>query len=416
MMINGTNAEYLVIGALLRNPDLFGELALKQEMFADIYSHNFIKYANQHNKVDIADIYAQSQKYGNEFFPENLMEKLLNDRLIMKSHFTQYQIDVLEIYKKRKIKEATDNYTKQPNRENQLFLESTLKYLNDIEIKRKDTKAETLSTIKEELLQEVKPRLLKTGYKNLDSLISGFEPGQLVVIAARPSMGKTAFALNIGCELESNNCNVAVFSLETTAKKITQRVIASRTLVNLSKFKYPESINQDEMLKITEFMDRFQKMNFMINDGSQITPKDIQNQAARMMNESDNNVIIIDYLTLMKSDENIKDRRLEVEDISRKLKIIAKEYKCVIIALSQLSRGVEGRNDKRPVMSDLREAGGVEQDADMIFMLYRPDYYNKEQEETQHAKSDVECIVAKNKDGATGTADFEFYRKVQRFY
>ncbi|PTK52353.1 damage-inducible protein, partial [Staphylococcus haemolyticus] len=127
-------------------------------------------------------------------------------------------------------------------------------------------------------------------------------------------------------------------------------------------------------------------------------------------------VIFIDYLTLMQSDVQMKDRRLEVEKISRDLKIIAKETGCVIIALSQLSRGVESRNNKRPMMSDLREAGGIEQDANMIFLLYRDDYYDQSMQDHETGKSDIEFNVAKNKDGETGTVELEFYKKSQRFY
>lgn len=128
------------------------------------------------------------------------------------------------------------------------------------------------------------------------------------------------------------------------------------------------------------------------------------------------NVIFIDYLTLMSSDTPQKDRRLEVEKISRDLKVIAKETRSTIIALSQLSRGVESRQDKRPLMSDLREAGGIEQDANMIFFLYREDYYDRTLQDDDTGRSDIEFIISKNKDGQTGTVDLEFYKKTQRFY
>ena len=145
-----------------------------------------------------------------------------------------------------------------------------------------------------------------------------------------------------------------------------------------------------------------------------MTPQDVREVAMKSSDKP--HVIFIDYLTLMQSDIPQRDRRLEVEKISRDLKIIAKETGCVIIALSQLSRGVESRNDKRPMMSDLREAGGIEQDANMIFFLYREDYYDKEMQDNETGKSDIEFIIAKNKDGETGTAELEFYKKSQRFY
>ena len=135
------------------------------------------------------------------------------------------------------------------------------------------------------------------------------------------------------------------------------------------------------------------------------------------MQKSDKpNIIFIDYLTLMQSDTPQKDRRLEVEKIARDLKIIAKETDSVIIALSQLSRGVESRQDKRPMMSDLKEAGGIESDANVVFLLYREDYYNQELADNETGKSEIEVNVAKNKDGETGTVNMEFYKKNQRFF
>ena len=145
-----------------------------------------------------------------------------------------------------------------------------------------------------------------------------------------------------------------------------------------------------------------------------MTPQDVREVASQKTDKP--HVIFIDYLTLMQSDVPQRDRRLEVEKISRDLKIIAKETGCIIIALSQLSRGVESRSDKRPMMSDLREAGGIEQDANMIFFLYRDDYYDQDQQDNITGKSEIEFIISKNKDGETGVVHLDFYKKTQRFY
>lgn len=408
--------EYFTISALIKFPELADDLRLKPEMFYDTHYRNVIKFINKQHGLDVNELFYQAKKFEDKFIPSELIKKMRNDPYVMKTHFNQYQLEVLEHYKAVTLSDATKAYTEQPTQKNLKYMQDVMTLLDDLQIVKHDSKNQSIEQIMDEIYQQTKPKLMPTGFESIDQLIGGFEEGQLVVIGARPSAGKTALALNIGIEMEKRNCNVAVFSLETTVKKIGQRIVSSLSRVNLTKFKYPDSLSQDELLKITDSLDVYQKMNIRVNDDSNVTPADIRRTASKMQREGTNNVIIIDYLTLMKSDKKLNDRRLEVEDISRQLKIIAKEFKCVIIALSQLSRGVESRNDKRPMMSDLREAGGIEQDADMIFLLYRDDYYNKPEEYDHAGKSVVECIVAKNKDGEVGTAKLDFYKPIQRFY
>lgn len=410
-------SEYFLIGALIKYPELVSDLKVKVEMFEDEHYQNVIKYINKQNGLDVNDLYYNSKKFGEKFISSESIKRMRNDGYIMKSHFTQYQIDVIERYKKKVISEAAELYIKHQNKDALLYMQQIISETEKFDVTKTDTKNDAILQIMDDIYQQSESQLMPTGFKNLDQLIGGFEPGQLIVVGARPSAGKTALALNIGIEMEKLNCNIAVFSLETTVKKITQRIAASIAQVNLHKFKYPDSFSEDELLKLTDSLDTFQKMNFTVDENPLVTPADIRKTAIKMNKESDKNIIIIDYLTLMKSDKNFGvNNRLEVEDISRQLKIIAKEQRCVIIALSQLSRGVESRNDKRPMMSDLREAGGIEQDADMIFLLYRDDYYNKPKEYDPNAVSIIECIVAKNKDGEVGTAKLQFYKKIQRFY
>lgn len=413
--MNESNLEYLVIGALLKFPELYGELALSPEMFSDGFANNVMKYINEQNRVDKNDIYIQAKKLEGKFMPTDLMKQLASDKYIMKSHFTNYQIEVLEKYKELKLAEATENYSQDRSRQSLDYLKSTIDYLDGLQVKKIDSKKETIDAIADEIFNGKETNVMKTGFTSIDNYIDGFEPGDLVIVGARPSLGKTAFALNMAIELEKNNCNVTVFSLEMAAKKIVTRMMASQTLISLNKFKKVEALTNEEIEKSINFLDRYNKSNIRVNADPKATPADIRRAASTMKQESDRNVIIIDYLTLMKSDTNFRDRRLEVEDISRKLKIIALEYNCTVIALSQLSRGVEGRNDKRPMMSDLREAGGIEQDADMVFMLHREDYYDREKADEVTGISEVECIIAKNRNGATGTATLNFHKKIQRF-
>lgn len=414
--MNESNLEYLVIGALLKFPELYGELALSPEMFSDGFANNVMKYINEQNRVDKNDIYIQAKKLEGKFMPTDLMKQLVSDKYIMKSHFTNYQIEVLEKYKERKLAEATENYSQDRSRQSLDYLKSTIDYLDGLQVKKIDSKKETIDAIADEIFNGKKTNVMETGFTSIDNYISGFKPGQLVVVGARPSLGKTAFALNMAIELEKNDCNVTVFSLEMSSKDIVTRMMASQTLIDLKKFEKVDALTNEEIEKSINFLDRYSKSNIRVNADPKATPADIRRAASTMKQESDRNVIIIDYLTLMKSDSNFRDnRRLEVEDISRKLKVIALEYKCTVIALSQLSRGVEGRNDKRPMMSDLREAGGIEQDADMVFMLHREDYYDREKADEATGISELECIIAKNRNGATGIATLNFHKKIQRF-
>ncbi|PKE18690.1 DnaB-like helicase C-terminal domain-containing protein [Macrococcoides caseolyticum] len=413
--MNESNLEYLVIGALLKFPELYGELALSPEMFSDGYANNVMKYINEQNRVDKNDIYIQAKKLEAGFMPTELMKQLVSDKYIMKSHFTNYQIEVLEKYKERKLAEATENYSQDRSRQSLDYLKSTIDYLDKLDIKKMDTKKEVVDRLAKKMLEKEKPILMKTGFTSIDNYIGGFKPGQLVIVGARPSVGKSAFALNLATQLEKNEYNVSFVSLEMTDDEVVERIISARTLIDLKKFENPDSLSEEELEKYIIALEGHYKSDLKVVADPTVTPADIRRLASTMQQESEKNVIVIDYLSLMSSDGRFKDRRLEVEDISRKLKVIALEYKCTVIALSQLSRGVESRNDKRPMMSDLRETGGIEQDADIVFMLHRDDYYDRDSIDGVTGISETECIIAKNRSGATGIATLNFHKKIQRF-
>lgn len=224
---------------------------------------------------------------------------------------------------------------------------------------------------------------------------------------------KTALAINLGVNFALKGLAVTFVSLETTERKITDRLLASLAKVELHKFKNTDLMTDEDISKVIDQIGVYEKLDFKVVDNNNITPQKIRNVIS---NNDKQNIVIIDYVQLMKAEGNFKDRRLEIESISRELKILVKETNSVIIALAQLSRGVEHRNDKRPMMSDLKEAGGLEQDGDVIMLLYRDDYYNKPEEPNITGKSEVECIVAKNKDGEVGTVKMDFYKPIQRFY
>lgn len=292
-------------------------------------------------------------------------------------------------------------------------MDDVVKQLDALTIKEENTKKKTLLNVMSDLMGETKPKILPTGFRDIDNLISGFHPGQLNIIGARPSMGKTAIAINMGVNFALSGCAVTFVSLETTEREITDRLLSSLSKVQLQKFKDTSLMSEKEIDQVIEEIDTYEKLDFNVIDKNNTTPQKIRNIVG---SNDKTNVIFIDYVQLMKADGYSKDRRLEIEDISRELKIVAKETNSIVIALAQLSRSVEQRSDKRPMMSDLREAGGLEQDGNVIMLLYRDDYYNKPEVTDLTGKSEVEFIVAKNKDGQVGTVVLDFFKPIQRFY
>ena len=203
----------------------------------------------------------------------------------------------------------------------------------------------------------------------------------------------------------------SLFSLETTGVAILERMLSTITGIELKRIKQKADLTYDDLTKLTKGASEILKLEIDVNSQSNVSTQEVRKQA--MKNKDKQQVIFIDYLQLMQTDSKL-DRRNGIEKISRDLKIIANETGAIIVLLSQLSRGVESRNDKRPMLSDMKEAGGIEADASLAMLLYREDYYNQD-EEDELGKSIVECNIAKNKDGETGVIEFEYYKRTQRF-
>lgn len=383
-------------------------------MFEDANTRKFIEFVLDKGKVDVNEIYYKSRE-DSEFIPTKLLTDIFNSNGTDKMFFMQDQLNILNNYILNKARTEVGEFQSLPSKENFKYLIEQLKELDTLTIEKDNPTDAFLTNVMENILSDTPKTFITTSFKRLDEKIHGFEEGQLNVLAGRPSTGKTALALNIVWNLAKEGYPTTFFSLETGGNNIVERLTSAISNVPLYKIKKSDGLSDDEVDRVMAAINSIkQHSHFRIEDHAQITPQDVREIAMRQSDKS--HVICIDYLQLMKSDLPQKDRRLEVEKISRDLKIIAKETGCLIIALSQLSRGVESRQDKRPMMSDLREAGGIEQDANMIFMLYRDDYYNRELADDDTGKSDIELNVAKNKDGETGVVELEFYKKTQRFY
>lgn len=253
---------------------------------------------------------------------------------------------------------------------------------------------------------------ISSGFKDLDKMTSGFQKNDLIIVAARPSVGKTAFALNIAQNVGVRSKElVAIFSLEMSASQLVQRIICAEANVDANRMR-TGFLQVDDWEKMTMAISALSNAEIYIDDSPSLTVAEIRARCRRLKKESGLGLIIIDYLQLIsgrgKSGEN---RQQEVSEISRTLKAIARELEVPVIALSQLSRGVEQRQDKRPMMSDLRESGSIEQDADIVAFLYRDDYYDKESEK----KDIIEIIIAKQRNGPVGTVELAFLKNFNKF-
>ena len=256
-----------------------------------------------------------------------------------------------------------------------------------------------------------------SGFKDLDNVLSGFQPGSLNIIAARPSMGKTALALNIaqfGGIRDSNPC-VLLFSLEMSAEQLMQRMYAAESGVSLSSITEGRMSDED-YYSLAEASDRLSKRRIFINDSSELSAVDFRTKCRRFKTRHpDLALIVVDYLQLMHTERKRNDnRQQETADISRMLKAVAIELECPVIALSQLSREVERRTEKKPQLSDLRDSGAIEQDADTVILLYREDYYD-ENKLYNSPDSKAELRIAKNRNGRTGICALTFQREYTRF-
>jgi replicative DNA helicase len=254
-----------------------------------------------------------------------------------------------------------------------------------------------------------------TGFYDFDRMTSGMQAGDLIVLAARPSMGKTSLAINIAEHVALNEgLPVAVFSMEMGASQLAVRIVGSIGRVDQGHLRTGK-LNDDEWPRLVEAIEKLRNIQLHIDETPGLTPSELRANARRLARQMGGKLglIVVDYLQLMTGSRGSDgdNRATELGEISRGLKMLAKELQCPVIALSQLNRGVEQRTDKRPMMSDLRESGAIEQDADVIMFIYRDDYYNKDSKEPGVA----EIIIAKQRNGPTGTCKLAFLKPLTKF-
>ena len=253
---------------------------------------------------------------------------------------------------------------------------------------------------------------MATGYTEFDEMTAGLQPTDLIILAARPAMGKTTLALNIAeyGAMKSKKA-VAVFSMEMSASQLALRLISSMGRVNATRLRTGQ-LEDEDWSRVTSAIKMLREVKIFIDDTPALSPDVLRSKARRLKREHGLGLIVIDYLQLMQVPGNSENRATEISEISRSLKALAKELNVPVIALSQLNRSLETRTDKRPVMADLRESGAIEQDADLIVFIYRDDYYNKE---NSPDKGLAEIIIGKQRNGPTGTVKLAFLNALTRF-
>ncbi len=336
-----------------------------------------------------------------------------------------YVEDVIDKYTLRELillaeKISADGYTRQG--EVDLLMDEAERSILNVTRSRRSSEFRDARSVVETVLENIKIKSesgtgitgMGTGYGDLDKITSGFQRGDLIILAARPSVGKTAFALNLGTKMSFiNKLPTAIFSLEMPAEQLMQRVLTFESGVAGTKLRDGTISSNSDWNKLHEAASRVREAPIFIDDSPSLKISEIFSKCRKLKAEHDLGVIIIDYLQLMDSGSNSENRQQAVSEISRAFKGLARELDVPVIALSQLSRSVETRQDKRPMLSDLRESGAIEQDADIVMFLYREEYHSGEEESD---KQDTDVIIAKHRNGSLATVTLSFEKGINAFH
>ncbi|UXR52562.1 replicative DNA helicase [Staphylococcus simulans] len=445
-MPHNNEAEQSVLGAIIIDPQLMGKtqgVLLPESFYRGAHQHIFramMHLFEENSEIDVVTLMDQLTSEGTlseAGGPQYLAE--LASNVPTTRNIEYYREIVYKLAAKRNLIRVADQIAKD-GYDSELDLDDIL---SDAERKI----LELASTRESEGFKDIRDVLgqvyenaeeldqnsgqtpgIPTGYRDLDQMTAGFNRNDLIILAARPSVGKTAFALNIAQKVATHESNytVGIFSLEMGADQLATRMICSSGNVDSNRLR-TGTMTDEDWNRFTVAVGKLSKTKIFIDDTPGIRITDLRSKCRRLKQEHGLDMIVIDYLQLiMGSGSRMSDnRQQEVSEISRTLKAIARELECPVIALSQLSRGVEQRQDKRPMMSDIRESGSIEQDADIVAFLYRDDYYNREDGEedddggmepvTNDDNGEIEVIIAKQRNGPTGTVKLHFMKQYNKF-
>lgn len=418
---HNVEAERAVIGAMMLNADAImvcSELLTSDEFYQQQYGIIFDALVEMYKDGVGADLVTlQNKLREKEVTPELYSVEYLGELLASVPTSANVKFYAEIVHEKavlRRLIRVSEQVTKDCYMDSQPLediLEDTEKSVFDVIQQRggsefepiRDVVLRTLDSIEKAAKQKGNITGLETGFRDLDAKTAGLQKSDLILIAARPAMGKTAFVLNIAeyVALHSNS-TIALFSLEMSKEQLVKRMLAMNSMVDSQKIRTGD-LEDDDWDKLVGSVRKIGNSNLVIDDTSGITASELRSKCRKLKIEQGLDLVIIDYLQLMTGAGKRKSdsRQQEISDISRSLKVMARELNVPVIALSQLSRAVESRPDKRPMLSDLRESGAIEQDADIVMFIYRDEYYNPDSEK----KGVAEVIVAKQRSGPTGPVE-----------
>lgn len=426
---NNTEAEESVIGAMLLDKEAVNtalEILKPEDFYKEVNQEIFKAIISLYNRNEPVDLVTLSEELRKRQTLESVggISYLADLSIsVVSAANTKYYCEIVKEKSilRRLIKSSDEimSLAYQDNKEVNLILEKAEKDIFDITqgVHNKgfypinEVLLRSFSQIEERAAKKGELTGLTTGFADIDLKLSGLQKSDLILLAARPSMGKTALGINIATNAAiKGGANVAIFSLEMSKEQLAQRIISSTAHVDLQKI-ISGNLSEDEWIQVVNSMAPLSKMNIFIDDTAGISLMEMKAKCRRMKVEKGIDLIVIDYLQLVETDSKSENRQQEISAISRGLKAIAKEMECPVLALSQLSRAPELRSDHRPILSDLRESGAIEQDADVVLFLYRDDYYNEDSEK----KNIGEIIIAKHRNGPTGKVELAFKKEYTKF-
>lgn len=409
-------AEKMLLGCLLLDPSLVREVIVEPKQLSgghDRLLEAMITLTNSEEDINRATLLEQ---LGSSFMNQLNIGEMMG--AVPSVHaYKNYEQIILRTGRKRELRQAATTFLHSNVTDEQTvnrFLSSVRNIEasggRDDEFKIKDI----LTEMYQQALDGTVKRGLPTTFSQYDRLTNGHSEGQFIIVAARPSVGKTAFALNVAMGHMKGKAFGHLYSLEMSKEQFLNRMISAKSRINSQKLRDPQTrFDVNDWNSYSEAIHELNKENLYICDRSSVKIADIYANTRKLIRKHPDmpHFIIIDYLQLLKSAANKQNRQEEVSEISRSLKSLARELRVPVIALSQLSRGVESRSDKRPNLSDLRESGSLEQDADVVAFLYRDDYYNR----NEVSDNTIEIIIAKQREGPVGTVELGYEKEYNLF-
>ncbi|MBP1971617.1 replicative DNA helicase [Virgibacillus natechei] len=400
--------EKEILGCFLKDNTLLKETVINKSHFAEeqnkIVYESMMKLAQDNKAVDQVTLLSTNYDYIQQLGGPDFITKLEMTGDV--EHFESYEREFIDQFKQRESERIIKSWLSKSDKDNQELI-SELQQLDDVGFSDEPDKNETLKDMHDEPYHEKKETGTPSGLSDLDSLTGGFQNQNSYVMGARPSMGKTATMLKFALSAAQNDKVPLMFSLEMSEKSLLRRLIATVGNINLFLTKNPNKLIESKKEQWKKAVNALYTLDFEIYDKPMQTIQYIRSKIrkAKKKHEGKQIIVLIDYMTLINNAGTFHSDHAKVSDISARLKAMAKEYDCPVITLAQLSRGVESRQDKRPMLSDIRESGSIEQDADMVMFLYRDSYYNQE-----NPDDELEVIVAKHRDGPTGSVKV-YYNK-----